>query len=134
MLENSYSGTRAYAQSELAMIMFGFELADRLPVDADAVNSLHSATYMPTKMVLDSIGHSIDTLETGVAATHRLVADPSLEGITGRFYGRKRETRANGQAYDPAVRAQLWATALRLLQTNVASVGVGRTASEPKSR
>jgi NAD(P)-dependent dehydrogenase (short-subunit alcohol dehydrogenase family) len=134
MLENSYSGTRAYAQSKLAMIMFGFELADRLPADAVTVNSLHPATYMPTKMVLNSIGHSIDSLETGVAATHRLITDPSLDGITGRFYDRQREARANDQAYDPAVRAQLWATTLRLLQTDGAGVGERPTASQPKSR
>jgi NAD(P)-dependent dehydrogenase (short-subunit alcohol dehydrogenase family) len=121
MLEHNYSGTRAYAQSKLAMIMFGFELADRLPNDAVTVNSLHPATYMPTKMVLDSIGHSIDTLETGVAATHRLVTDPSIEGITGRFYDRQREGHANGQAYDPAARAQLWATTLRLLHIDASN-------------
>jgi hypothetical protein len=55
------------------MIMFGFELADRLPNDAVTVNSLHPATYMPTKMVLDSIGHSIDTLETGLATASSLI-------------------------------------------------------------
>jgi NAD(P)-dependent dehydrogenase (short-subunit alcohol dehydrogenase family) len=121
MLEHGYSGTRAYAQSKLAMIMFGFEPADRLPNDAVTVNSLHPATYMPTKMVLDSIGHSIDTLETGVAATHRLVTDPSLEGITGRFYDRQREAGANDQAYDPAARAQLWATTLRLLRIDASN-------------
>jgi hypothetical protein len=39
------------------------------------INSLHPATYMPTKMVLESVGHSIDSLDTGVDATARLAAE-----------------------------------------------------------
>src|SRR5204863_1396408 len=31
MLEKSYEGSRAYRQSKLAQIMFGFELAERVP-------------------------------------------------------------------------------------------------------
>src|SRR5215475_1173047 len=41
MLEKSYDGTRAYAQSKLALIMFGFELARRVPAAQVTVNSLH---------------------------------------------------------------------------------------------
>ena len=63
MLERGYSGVRAYGQSKLAQIMSGFELAGRLPAAEVTVNSLHPATYMPTKMVLDEIGHSIDSLD-----------------------------------------------------------------------
>src|SRR4051794_38717320 len=47
MLEKAYSGTRAYSQSKLAQIMFGFELAGRLADDRITVNSLHPASYMP---------------------------------------------------------------------------------------
>jgi NAD(P)-dependent dehydrogenase (short-subunit alcohol dehydrogenase family) len=122
MLESGYSGSRAYGQSKLAMIMFGFELANRLPADAVTVNSLHPATYMPTKMVLDSIGYSIDTMQTGVDATYRLVADPTLGGVTGKFYDRQRDARANDQAYDPTALAQLWATTLRLLEIDNAGL------------
>jgi NAD(P)-dependent dehydrogenase (short-subunit alcohol dehydrogenase family) len=118
MLEHDYSGTRAYGQSKLAMIMFGFELAERVPSDKVTVNSLHPGTYMPTKMVLQSIGHSVDTLETGITATRRLIMEPSLEGTTGKFYDRQREATANQQAYDAGARAQLWAATLGLLGIN----------------
>lgn len=70
MLERDYDGVRAYGQSKLAQIMSGFELAAHLPADEVTVNSLHPATYMPTKIVLAEIGYSIDTLEEGVTATH----------------------------------------------------------------
>lgn len=115
MLEHHYDGVRAYGQSKLALITFGFELAARLPADEVTVNSLHPATFMPTKMVLESVGYSIDDLDTGVVATHRLITDPTLANVSGRFYDRQRETRANPQAYDSAIRQRLWTATLALL-------------------
>jgi NAD(P)-dependent dehydrogenase (short-subunit alcohol dehydrogenase family) len=114
MLERGYNGSRAYGQSKLAQIMSGFELAARLPAAEVTVNSLHPATYMPTKMVLAEVGYSIDTLEEGANATLRLVSDPALSDTTGRFFDRIRETRANPQAYDPDARLRLWDTSVEL--------------------
>lgn len=114
MLERGYSGTRAYGQSKLAQIMSGFELASRMPAAEVTVNSLHPATYMPTKMVLDEIGHTVDTLEQGVDSTHRLVTDTALAGTTGKFFDRSRETSANPQVYDQEARTELWRRSLQL--------------------
>jgi NAD(P)-dependent dehydrogenase (short-subunit alcohol dehydrogenase family) len=115
MIEHGYTGTRAYGQSKLAQIMSGFELASRVPAAEVTVNSLHPATYMPTKMVLQEIGRHVDSLETGVAATHRLVTDEGLATTTGRFFDRMREARADAQAYDPRARAELWERSLKLV-------------------
>jgi NAD(P)-dependent dehydrogenase (short-subunit alcohol dehydrogenase family) len=115
MLERGYDGSRAYAQSKLAQIMAGFELAARVPASEVTVNSLHPATYMPTKMVLQEVGRQVDSIEDGVAATYRLVSDPALAGVTGAFFDRTREARANGQAYDPEARAELWRRATELV-------------------
>ena len=114
MLEDGYSGTRAYSQSKLAQIMFGLELAERLAEDGVSVNSLHPATYMPTKIVLEEAGRSIDSLEEGVEATVRLATAPELEDLSGRFFDRKEESRAREQAYDPQARARLWDLSLAL--------------------
>ena len=114
MITRDYSGVRAYGQSKLAQIMSGFELAGRVPAAEVTVNSLHPATYMPTKMVLEEIGHHIDSIDTGVTATRRLVSDPALAGVTGRFYDRTREARAAAQAYDAGARAELWRRSLEL--------------------
>ncbi|MFD3684398.1 SDR family NAD(P)-dependent oxidoreductase [Nocardiopsis sp. NPDC058631] len=114
MLERDYDGTRAYRQSKLAQIMSGFELAARLPADEVTVNSLHPATYMPTKIVRDMTDHSVDTLEQGVAATRRLVTDPELAGTTGRFFNGTGEMRANDQAYDSRALHDLWEASLEL--------------------
>lgn len=108
MLTHDYGAARAYGQSKLAQIMYTIELAERVPADEVTVNSLHPGTYMPTKIVLEEIGRSVDTLETGTAATVRLALDPELEGVSGKFFDREQEATANPQAYDPEARRTLW--------------------------
>ncbi len=114
MIEQGYSGMRAYGQSKLAQIMSGFELADRVPASEVTVNSLHPATYMPTKMVLAEIGYQVDSIEDGVHATHRLVTDPALAGTTGRFFNQTTEATVHRQAYEHDARTELWTRSLRL--------------------
>jgi NAD(P)-dependent dehydrogenase (short-subunit alcohol dehydrogenase family) len=115
MIEHGYSGTRAYGQSKLAQIMSGFELAGRLPAEEVTVNSLHPATYMPTKIVLEEIGHRVDSIDDGVDATHRLVIADNLATTTGRFFDRTHDTQANSQAYDTRARHELWQRSLELV-------------------
>jgi NAD(P)-dependent dehydrogenase (short-subunit alcohol dehydrogenase family) len=106
MLERGYDGTRAYCQSKLAQVMHTFDLAEQLEHTGVTANCLHPATFMPTKIVL-AIRSAASTLEEGVDATRRLVADPSLDGVTGRYYNGMREARAESQAYDTEARRKL---------------------------
>ena len=114
MLERSYDGQRAYAQSKLAQVMSTFDLAERLRDAGVTVNALHPSTYMPTKMVLHARGSGVDSLEAGVAATVRLACAGELGGVTGRYFNRTAEARADEQAYDPAARRRLWELSERL--------------------
>jgi NAD(P)-dependent dehydrogenase (short-subunit alcohol dehydrogenase family) len=104
MIERGYSGVRAYCQSKLAQVLFTVELAGRLDGDGVTVNALHPATYMPTKMV----SSPSSTLEEGVDATLRLVADPDVAGVTGQYFDGRREAAADAQAYDEEARRRLW--------------------------
>jgi NAD(P)-dependent dehydrogenase (short-subunit alcohol dehydrogenase family) len=119
MLERSYDGSRAYAQSKLAQVMATFELAELLRDAGVTANALHPGTYMPTKMVLHARGSGVTPLEQGVAATARLAADPALDGVTGRYFNGTREARADEQAYDPAARRRLWELSERLTGLDV---------------
>src|ERR1700740_2221253 len=51
MITKGYNGSRAYAQSKLAQIMFTIDLAEELKGTGVTVNCLHPATYMNTTMV-----------------------------------------------------------------------------------
>ena len=116
MLTRYYSGDRAYGQSKLAQIMYTIELAKRVPAEEITANSLHPGTYMPTKIVLEEIGRSVDSLETGTAATVLLATDPALEGVSGKFFDREHEVAANPQAYDAEARSALWELSERLVR------------------
>jgi NAD(P)-dependent dehydrogenase (short-subunit alcohol dehydrogenase family) len=99
MLERAYEAMRAYSQSKLAQIMFTFELAERLSGTAVSVNALHPASLMDTKMVQDTFGYTMSTVEQGAGAAVRLAVSPELEGVTSRYLDGTREARANRQAY-----------------------------------
>ena len=114
MLERGYSGAQAYAQSKLALVMFTFDLAGELEDRGVTVNSLHPGTYMATKMVLEAGVTPVDSLDSGVEATMRLVTDPELDGVTGRYFDRLREARAHPAAYDETGRSLLRARSAEL--------------------
>ncbi|MFB4274195.1 SDR family NAD(P)-dependent oxidoreductase [Nonomuraea sp. MTCD27] len=104
MLVKDYSGVRAYCQSKLAQVMFTVDLAEELAGTGVTANALHPATYMPTKMV---VATPASELSEGVEATSRLVTDPALDEVSGRFFDGTRPAQALEQAYDPGARARL---------------------------
>jgi NAD(P)-dependent dehydrogenase (short-subunit alcohol dehydrogenase family) len=107
MLEHDYSGVQAYCQSKLALVMLTFDLADELRDRRVTATCLHPGTYMPTKMVLEAGISPVDSLESGVEATLRLVADPGLDGVSGKYFERMREAHAHAQACDADARRRL---------------------------
>jgi NAD(P)-dependent dehydrogenase (short-subunit alcohol dehydrogenase family) len=123
MLERGWDGLRAYRQSKLAQVMFTFELAERLRAAGETgvtVTALHPATLMDTKMALESFGYAMSTVAEGVAATLRLAVAPEVEGVSGRYFDRLEESRANAQAYDPEARRRLWRLSEQLADTPTA--------------
>jgi NAD(P)-dependent dehydrogenase (short-subunit alcohol dehydrogenase family) len=115
MLERSYSGVQAYCQSKLAQVMFTLDLAAELWDKGVTVNCLHPATFMPTKMVLETGTTPASSLEEGVEATLRLAVGPELEGVTGHYFNGQREARAHPQAYDADARRRLRELSERLV-------------------
>jgi NAD(P)-dependent dehydrogenase (short-subunit alcohol dehydrogenase family) len=107
MITRGYSGVRAYSQSKLAQIMQAIDLAESPAAAEVTANSLHPATFMPTKIVLEEGGKPLDSLELGTRAVVRLAVDPELDGVNGRFFDRLEEGAAHPQAYDPRARAEL---------------------------
>jgi NAD(P)-dependent dehydrogenase (short-subunit alcohol dehydrogenase family) len=114
MLTHGYSGSRAYAQSKLAQIMFTFDLASEFDPATATANCLHPATYMATTMVRQSGVTPISTVEEGAEAILNLGVSKTLDDHSGEFYNGRRPSRANAQAYDQRAREQLRALSMRL--------------------
>jgi hypothetical protein len=72
---------------------------------------------MDTKMVRETFGRSMSTVEDGLRATLRLVvpSDAVDTSASGQFYNGERKTRPDPQAYDAHVRQELRALSLRLV-------------------
>ena len=105
MIENNFSGGRAYGQSKLAQVMMTFDLAEELEGTGVMVNALHPAAYMPTGMVLRLGVTPRATIDEGATAVMQLV--DSMEIEAGQFFIGLRPGRANAQAYDLEARAKL---------------------------
>ena len=104
---HGYDGIVAYRRSKLAQIMFTFDLADELRAAEVTVNALHPASFMNTPMVREFGGQPMSTVDEGSAATVRLITDPALTGVTGRYFNRNQEARPHPEALEPDVRARL---------------------------
>jgi len=126
MLERGYDAMKAYTQSKLAQILFTFELAGRLSGTGVTVNALHPASLMDTKMVHETFGYTMSTVQEGADAAVRLAVSPELEGVTGRYFDGQREGRANRQAYDAQARKRLWALSEELCGSLLEPVAHGR--------
>jgi NAD(P)-dependent dehydrogenase (short-subunit alcohol dehydrogenase family) len=114
MITKNYSGSRAYAQSKLAQIMFTIDLAAELKDQGITVNSLHPATYMNTTMVRAGGITPMSTVEQGGDAILHLVRGDDVAARSGLFFNGMNEMKANPQAYDAAARKQLRALSLAL--------------------
>jgi NAD(P)-dependent dehydrogenase (short-subunit alcohol dehydrogenase family) len=120
MLTKGYSGTRAYAQSKLAQIMFTIDLARELEGSGVTVNALHPATYMNTTMVREGGITPISTVEQGGEAILHLAVGDDVAGESGLFFNGMQQAQANPQAYDETARQRLRAISFEL-------TGLGRS-------
>ncbi|MEX2570952.1 MAG: SDR family oxidoreductase [Gemmatimonadota bacterium] len=105
MLERDFSGSRAYAQSKLAQILFTVDLAGELEGTSVIVTALHPATYMDTGMVRRAGVEPRSSVQEGAEAVINLAT--SAEVSSGQYFNGLRPARADSQAYDAHARAQL---------------------------
>ena len=136
MLTEHWHGLIAYGRSKLAQILLTFTLASELDCDGVTVNTLHPATLMPTKMTASLgnlqpkglIGRLLmwrlkprSTTAQGVKNVLRLIDDPKLASVTGRYFKEACEKRAHKQAYDDAARAALEVASRELCRNELAA-------------
>lgn len=118
-------GMRVYGTSKLANILFNSELARRIEGSGVTANCLHPG------MVRTGLGQN----NAGVAATIAgllmmpvalspakgaettvyLASSPAVEGVSGRYFAKKREARLSGEARDASAARRLWEISAELV-------------------
>jgi NAD(P)-dependent dehydrogenase (short-subunit alcohol dehydrogenase family) len=115
-MDHRYTGTRAYYRSKFALVAFTFDLAAELATSAITVNCLHPASLMNTHMVRRAWVPPMSSIATGVRAVMNLAVEPTGAAVTGRYFDGSREAKADGAAYDPAIRSKLRAVTNEILE------------------
>ena len=121
--ERRYGGWRAYTQSKLANVLFSYELARRLEGTGVTVNALHPG-FVATNFGRNNRGvgawlwralqmAAIDQ-EPGARTIIHLASSPEVEGITGKYFVKKRAVPSSRASYDLMAARRLWLVSAEL--------------------
>jgi NAD(P)-dependent dehydrogenase (short-subunit alcohol dehydrogenase family) len=111
-----YNGWAAYSASKLANILFTYELARRLEGTGVTVNAVHPGfvnTNFQRAAGLNMRGPL--TPEEGADTQIWLATSNEVEGVTGKYFVRRRETRSSKESYDKQVARQLWEVSAKMV-------------------
>jgi len=115
-LARRWSGFRAYCQSKLANILFAAELARRLPADVTA-NALHPGGVRTNLARGEGgwfgVGFRLAwpfmiSAAKGADTVIWLASSRDVDGVTGRYFERRRPIAPNPVARDASVARRLW--------------------------
>jgi retinol dehydrogenase 14 len=124
--EKSYKGPKAYSQSKLATVLFTYELARRLEGTGISANCLHPGGHVPVRTSFGSgvsgvFGFMVRALrplmispEKGAETSIYLTSSPEVEGLSGRYFVKKAETRSSDVSYDERIARRLWEVSAEL--------------------
>ncbi|MHB1844187.1 MAG: SDR family oxidoreductase [Deltaproteobacteria bacterium] len=114
---NGYGSFRAYGRSKLANILFTRELARRLEGSQVTANCFHPGVvrsgFAKNSGALLAFGAKVGGLfmispEKGAETGVWLATAPELDGVTGKYFAKRREARSSGAAKDDAAAKRLW--------------------------
>jgi NAD(P)-dependent dehydrogenase (short-subunit alcohol dehydrogenase family) len=111
----NYDGWTAYGTSKLANLLFTYELARRLQGTGVTVNAVHPGVVNTN--FFRAAGMNMRgslTPEEGADTQIWLAQSVDVEGITGKYFVRRRETRSSHASYDKTVAQRLWEMSARM--------------------
>jgi retinol dehydrogenase-14 len=121
--ERGYQPKDVYSRTKLANVLFTYELARRLGGTGITANCLNPGV-VATGMLADYMGvprtktASTRTFgaspEDGAQTSIYLASSPEMEGVTGKYFERKRAVRSSRESYDEAAARRLWEVSERL--------------------
>jgi retinol dehydrogenase 12 len=131
-LKRGYNGWKAYAQSKLANVLFAYELARRLEGTGVTANALHPGFVASnffstnngswTRFVRPLLHLAAISVERGAETSVYLATSPEVEGVTGKYFADKKETRSNGASYDVEAQRRLWEVSEEMTEKEVSVI------------
>jgi NAD(P)-dependent dehydrogenase (short-subunit alcohol dehydrogenase family) len=110
-MTRGFDGYGAYATSKLMNILFGYELARRLP--GVSVNSLHPGV-ISTKLLHTGFSMGGAPLAEGAKTSVMVALDPKLEGVTGKYFSSQREAESSRASHDRETQRRLYEISCKL--------------------
>jgi len=127
-----YNGMRAYGQSKLANVLFTYELARRLEGTGVTANALHPGVVITgfgrnnagpfgfLFTAFQTLGRPfLLTAAQGAETSIHLASSPEVEGVTGRYFVRKRATASSPASRDDETARRLWEISEELTKAGV---------------
>lgn len=118
--EREYKGIPAYSNSKLENVLFTRELARRLEGTAVTANCLHPGaigtqlfrnTPKPIEWIIKLLTMSP---EKGAETSVYLASSSAVEGVTGKYFEKKKEKQPSLKAQDDNLARKLWEVSERL--------------------
>lgn len=115
--ERGYSPFDAYSRSKLANVYFTYELARRLEGTGVTANCLHPGVVStalfremrPWQRVAIWLGRPfLLKPQTGADTAVYLASAPEIEGVTGRYFEKRKQVPSSPVSYDTDVARRLW--------------------------
>jgi NAD(P)-dependent dehydrogenase (short-subunit alcohol dehydrogenase family) len=109
-----YSAFAAYANSKLANVLFTYELARRLEGTGVTANCLHpgavaSNLFRGLPGFLEALIRLVTiSPERGARTSIYLASSREVEGITGKYFARRRPVKSSEASYDLEAARRLW--------------------------
>jgi NAD(P)-dependent dehydrogenase (short-subunit alcohol dehydrogenase family) len=116
-LKRGYWAGTAYGRSKLCNLYFTYELARRLEGTGVTVNAMHPG-FVRTNMAANNgwlvrfflpfVHRNSLTPEQGADTIVYLASSPEVEGLSGKYFVRRREVQSDPVSHDERVAKQLW--------------------------
>jgi NAD(P)-dependent dehydrogenase (short-subunit alcohol dehydrogenase family) len=109
-----YSAFGAYANSKLANVLFTYELARRLEGTDVTANCLHpgavaSNLFSGLPGLLEAVIKLVTiSPERGARTSIYLASSPNVQGISGKYFARRRPEKSSEASYDLEAARRLW--------------------------
>jgi NAD(P)-dependent dehydrogenase (short-subunit alcohol dehydrogenase family) len=120
-----YFSFEVYAQSKLANVLFTYELARRLEGSGVTANALHpgfvNSNFGSTMSRIPALFSRLfsrllgTSPEQGAETIIYLASSPEVQGVTGKYFVKKKVTRSSPESCDEAVAKRLWQVSEALL-------------------